>query len=94
MGHEDAKRGMVEIIPLAYYVAVLRFRESELQRVLAAYRVGQEFSKANEWKWPEKWGNISWNGPVFRGWLRDAERELMETQNAIRRYQGAAPNAA
>ena len=95
MGHEDAKRGMVEIIPLADYIAVLRFRESELRRVLAAYKAGQEtFSKANEWKWPEEWGNITWNGPVFHGWLRDAERELMETQNAIRRYQSAAPNDA
>jgi hypothetical protein len=95
MGEDDAKRGLVEIIPLADYIAVLRFRESELRRVLTAYKAGQEaFSKANEWKWPEEWGNISWNGPVFHGWLRDAERELMETQNAIRRYEGATPNVA
>jgi hypothetical protein len=95
MGQEGAKRGMVDIISLADYIAVLRFRESELRRVLRAYKAGQEaFSKANEWQWPEEWGNISWNGPVFRGWLRDAERELMETQNAIRRYQGAGPSVA
>jgi len=95
MGREQALRGMIEIISLTDYLAVLEFRESELRRVLAAYEDGQEaFSKANEWKWPEEWGNVSWSGPVVRGWLRDVERELMETQSAIRRYQDAAANDA
>ena len=88
MGREQAQRGMVEVISLEDYVETLHFRESELRRVLAAYEQGQEaFSKANQWKWPDNWGNIGWTGPVVRGWLRDAERELMETESAIRRYE-------
>ncbi|HYX29258.1 MAG TPA: hypothetical protein VE863_11890 [Pyrinomonadaceae bacterium] len=90
MGRERARKGIIEVISPTDYLSVLYFRESELRRVLAAYENGQEaFSKANEWKWPEEWGNVSWSGPVVRGWLRDVERELMETQNAIRRYDVA-----
>jgi hypothetical protein len=94
MGREQALKGMIEIISLTDYLEVLRFRESELRRVLAAFEAGQEaFSKANEWKWPEEWGSVSWSGPVVRGWLRDVERELMETQNAIRRYEAVGGDA-
>jgi hypothetical protein len=94
MGREQALKGMIEIISLADYLEVLRFRESELRRVLDAYEAGQEaFSKANEWKWPKEWENVSWSGPVVRGWLRDVERELMETQNAIRRYEAVGGHA-
>lgn len=54
MSYEAAKRGIIKIIPLADYVEVLRFRESELRRVLAAYKAaGQSvFHDANKWQWP------------------------------------------
>lgn len=95
MSYEAAKRGIIEIIPLADYVEVLRFRESELRRVLAAYKAaGQSvFHDANKWQWPPDW-DVHWGGPVVHGYLWDAERALMETQLAIRRYQGASTRKA
>lgn len=91
VGRQDAEREMVELITLDDFIAVLSFRQTELKRVLAAYQSGQDaFSKANEWQWPNEWGQISWTGAVAHGWLRDVDRELMETQAALVRYRGRA----
>jgi hypothetical protein len=91
MGVKCAQRGLIDILPLEDYITVLEFRELELTRLLNAYNQGQEaFSVANEWQWPKEWGDVGWNGPIVRGWLRDAERELMETQNAIKKYRKLA----
>lgn len=91
MSYEAAKRGLIEIIPLADYIEVLRFRESEIRRVLAAYKAAGQtgFHDADKWQWPPEW-DVQWGGPVVKGYLWDAEQALMETQLAIRRYQAAS----
>ncbi len=69
VGEESAERGMIDILDLREYVEVLRFRECEIQRVLAAYEKGQDaFSETKgAWQWPEEWGDVGWNGQLFTG---------------------------
>lgn len=88
MGDQQAAKGLIDILDMEEYVKVLQFRESEIQRVLAAYEKGQEaFAEANNaWQWPIEWGDVGWNGPVVNGWLRDVELELARTRKALQKY--------
>lgn len=89
MGGDRAKKGMVGVLPLSEFISVLEFRESELSRIAAAWEQGHEaMSAANNWQWPEEWGNIGWGGPVVRGLsFNEVERQLMQTRNALARYR-------
>jgi len=95
LGSEAAERGLVEVVSLEDYVAILRFRESELTRVLETAKSAQDsFSEANTWRWPEHWGDVRWSGPVVRGSNWSAERDLRETRRAIRLHEERLEAAA
>ena len=75
------------------YLELLRFREEEVERVLALAdkHDGSIHTKEAEWKWPEAWEPIIWNGPVYRegknrGTAAELERELLHARSAIRHY--------
>lgn len=64
-GHEPRTIGLV---PLDEYVEILKFRESEIKRVARAAQslFDPERKAVEEWRWPEEWGQVGWNGPVAR----------------------------
>lgn len=62
---------MVGILSLADYIAYYDFGSQSCDAYSLRTRL-EAFSKANEWKWPEEWGDIWWNGPVFSRVVRDA----------------------
>ena len=90
---ERAMSTIARPVEVSEYVKVLRFRESELLRVLrlnAFYDPhGRDQKPDYEWKWPDEWGYIGWGGPVVHGWRWDAERELVRTRSALARYEAA-----
>lgn len=95
LGREAAAKGLIEVVSLEDYVAILRFREAELVRVLEAEKGGQEsYSEINRWRWPEHWGEITWSGPVVRGSTWTAQRDLRETRRAIKLHEERLETAA
>ncbi len=70
------------VVSLAEFIEILRFRRDEIVRVLRG-----NWWKDNEWHWPKNWGELGWNGPVFRGSANDAEDELLRINAAIERYE-------
>jgi hypothetical protein len=81
------------VLPLSEFVEVLKFREKELLRLIEAWDKGPSlFADANEWHWPEEWGELRWNGPVLRerAYLNGAQQDLLLTRLAIERHQARA----
>jgi len=70
------------VVSLEEFIEILKFRRDEIVRVLRG-----NWWKDNEWQWPESWGQLGWNGPVFRGSANDAEDELLRINAAIERYE-------
>lgn len=76
------------MLSLEEFVAVLEFRERELQRLV---KVGREhgswddFQKANKWEWPDEWGELQWNCSIIRDrfCLFEAEQELVQTRTSL-----------
>jgi len=91
----DANIGPCEKVPildLEDFVTVLMFREKELFRLIAYWNNGngwQAFEKANEWKWPEEWGELRWNCPIIREnvSLLKAKEDLMQTTASLERHR-------
>jgi hypothetical protein len=85
----DYPREDLYILTLDEFVAVLEFRERELQRLVGDSRNNknwQELEKANEWQWPKEWGELEWNCPILRDrhfCLFDAEQELVQTRTSL-----------
>lgn len=78
------------ILPLEEFVAVLEFRERELQRIIRSWSsTGWKDSRAIEWQWPSTWGDIGWNGPILREKVHQwgAEEALMHTRLALDSYR-------
>ena len=85
---EEAKRFYV--LSLEEFVAVLEFRERELQRIMRTWSSsGWKDSRAIEWEWPPEWGDLGWNGPILRerAHLWGAEEDLMLTRVALDSYR-------
>ena len=94
LGSEAAAKGLIEVVSLTEYLTILRFRESELTRVLEADKSGQDSSsKASLWRWPKHWGDIGWSG-IVSGSVWSTEEALRETRAAIRRYEEKVADAA
>lgn len=77
------------ILSLEEFVAVLKFRERELQRIMKTWSSkGWQDGHEIEWQWPSEWGNLGWNGPILRErvHLWGAEEELMRTRMALDFY--------
>ncbi len=78
------------ILSLEEFVAVLQFRERELQRIMKTWSSsGWSDSRAIEWDWPPEWGDLGWNGPIMREkvHLWGAEEDLMLTRAALDSYR-------
>jgi hypothetical protein len=78
------------ILSLDEFVAVLEFRECELQRIMKTWSsTGWKDSHAIEWQWPSEWGDLGWNGPIMREkvHLWGAEEDLMLTHAALDSYR-------
>ncbi len=80
------------VLSLDEFISVLEFRESELQRLIRSWHGSggwQNFEKANEWHWPQEWGNLGWNCPILRQRvsLMDAEQDIMRTRAALDRHR-------
>lgn len=77
------------VLTLKEFVDILRFRESELTRLLNFRGPWTDFEEANYWQWPTEWGDLDWQGPIIRyGLSRHAvEEDLLQTRNAIQRYR-------
>lgn len=78
----------VYILSLEEFVAVLKFCESELLRIIQLWDPGQGWGQSNrtiEWQWPSEWGDVGWTGPILREkvHLWGAEEELMRTRAAL-----------
>ena len=79
---------VIKALTLNDFVQVLKFREQEVMRVI------EEESKLpkdreldySEWKWPQEWGDIGWNGPVLRE-TRLAHSDLEKVRHALAAYQ-------
>jgi hypothetical protein len=78
------------ILSLDEFVAVLEFRERELQRIIPTWQSKDWTNSHNlEWQWPAEWGEIHWNGPILRerAYLWGAEEDLMLTRAALDFYR-------
>jgi len=78
------------VLSLEEFVAVLEFRERELQRIMKTWSsTGWRDSHALEWQWPPEWGELGWNGPILRekAHLWGAEEDLMLTRAALDSYR-------
>jgi hypothetical protein len=78
------------ILSLDEFVAVLEFRERELQRIIPTWQSKDWTDSHNlEWQWPAEWGEIHWNGPILRErpYLWGAEEDLMLTRAALGFYR-------
>jgi hypothetical protein len=78
------------ILSLDEFVAVLEFRERELQRIMKNWSSANwKDSRAIEWQWPSEWGDVDWNGPILREkvHLWGAEEDLMLTRGALDSYR-------
>ncbi|MCJ7577796.1 MAG: hypothetical protein MUO91_05045 [candidate division Zixibacteria bacterium] len=84
--HRDSVGGKIQhdlyVVSLEEFIDILRFRRDEIIRVLRG-----NWWEDNEWQWPKSWGELGWNGPVFRGSANDAEDELLRINVAIKRYE-------
>jgi hypothetical protein len=77
-------------LSLEEFVAVLEFRERELERIISTWpTTGWKDSRAIEWHWPPAWGDLGWNGPILREKVHQwgAEEELMLTRIALDTYR-------
>lgn len=94
--HEEAARAaegnfdavVMDPLTLSDFVLVLEFREREIMRVLKEKRKPrEEWERDNlEWMWPQKWGDIGWNGPVLRD-DRSAAFDLEKLRRALEKYR-------
>jgi hypothetical protein len=78
------------ILPLDEFVAVLEFRERELQRIMKTWSSADwSDSRAIEWQWPSEWSDVEWNGPILheKVHLWGAEEDLMLTRAALDSYR-------
>jgi len=78
------------ILSLDEFVAVLEFRERELQRIMETWSsTGWKDSHVIEWQWPPEWGDLGWNGPILRekAHLWGAEEDLLLTRAALNSYR-------
>lgn len=75
-------------LTLDEFIQVLEFREQEIMRILKERRkpLDQRERDYREWKWPQKWGDIGWNGPVLRD-PKSAERDLEKLRHALATYR-------
>jgi hypothetical protein len=89
VNHPD-NAGNFHILSLDEFIAVLEFRERELQRIIKLWSgSGWEDRLAIEWQWPTEWGHIGWTGPILRErvHLWGAQEELMLTRAALDSYR-------
>jgi len=80
----------IYVLSLDEFVSVLEFREKELLRLIDSWgQPGQNFEKANEWRWPKEWGQLGWNCPVIRerASLHAAQQELAATRAALDKHR-------
>lgn len=92
------------ILTLDEFVAVLEFRERELERIMKTWSSGGwKDTSAISWQWPSEWGDLAWGGLILHDekvHLWGAEEDLMLTRAALdscrprllaqRKPQGAA----
>ena len=84
--HREPRR--INIPTLSEFVDILRFRQTELQRILQGeWWDGAKWEKLRQWQWPDAWGHIGWGGPVVEHSRNEAEQELLRTEAAIERYE-------
>jgi hypothetical protein len=88
--HGSDTSHLIDVLSMEEYVSILEFREKELVRLSSTPGSHGDFEKANEWRWPKSWGNISWTGPIIRGFLclNRVDTEIMRTRQALERYRG------
>lgn len=78
------------VLPLSEFIGVLKFREKELLRLIETWdKEPSLFAEANEWHWPEAWGELGWNCPILRerAYLNQAQQDLLLTRLAIERHE-------
>jgi len=85
--HEaDRKPRTIDIPNTSEFLRILQFRRSELLRVLQSEPYSDPtWREVEEWRWPEEWGHIAWNGPIVKS-SNEAQEELLRTNSAIERY--------
>ena len=83
--HREPRR--IPIPALSEFVDILRFRQTELQRIIRGeWWDGTKWEKLREWQWPEAWGHVGWNQPVVSS-RNEADQELLRTEVALERYE-------
>jgi hypothetical protein len=88
--HGEGEADGFYILSFEEFVAVLEFRERELQRIMKSWSsTGWKDSHAIEWQWPPEWGDLGWNGPILqeKAHLWGAEEDLMLTRAALDSYR-------
>ena len=75
-------------LALNEFVQVLEFREQEIMRLLREERKPQKERENNyfKWRWPKKWGDIGWTGPVLRD-TKSADIDLEKLRRALAKYR-------
>ena len=81
-------RRLMKALTLDEFVQVLEFREQEIMRVLKEERKQPDARERDylEWKWPQKWGTVGWNGPVLRDG-KSADLDLEKLRRALATYR-------
>ncbi|MEU0896767.1 hypothetical protein [Streptomyces massasporeus] len=88
--NERDQRFVMPLPTLEEFLDILKFRRRELLRVAELPWGGREAERRRserEWKWPQGWGHISWNGPIVRpDTPHEVEKQLFLTVRAIELY--------
>ena len=80
--NKNEEKYRIYIPSLDEFIDILEFRKSELKRFI------KDYQNVSEWRWPDHWGPVIWNGPIIReGGANKALREQVDTNLAIQFYR-------
>lgn len=79
---------IMQTLTLEKFVKALEFREQEIMRVIKEKRKPrvEQAREDLEWRWPEEWGDIHWNGPVLRD-DKPVDFDLERLRRALEKYR-------